>query len=167
MDLKRIIDGKTYNTATSTRLCARIYEGGAEYADSGSTMPIEESTRRGEILYRTRHGAFFTLCWDENPFHEPGHGDWLLYQVRPQTDAHAQAFLEACDKTDLIEQIFGDMPEAGSTEARITLRMPDSLKARIDARAKAERRTTNQWIVRCIELCLAPALKGTHAENLD
>ena len=43
------------------------------------------------------------------------------------------------------------MPEAGSGEAKYTLRMPDSLRDRLAERAKANNQSLNAWIVRCLE----------------
>ena len=52
---------------------------------------------------------------------------------------------------ELIERLFGEMPEAGSGETKFTLRMPDSLRDRLAERARANRQSLNAWIVRCLE----------------
>jgi hypothetical protein len=56
---------------------------------------------------------------------------------------------------DLIESLFGKMPEAGSGESKFTLRLPDSLRGRLAALAKANDQSMNAWIVRCLERCTA------------
>ena len=55
----------------------------------------------------------------------------------------------------LIEQLFGQMPEAGSGEVKYTLRMPESLRDRLASVAKANDQSLNAWIVRCLESCVA------------
>ena len=63
-------------------------------------------------------------------------------------------------RTELIEAHFGEMPEAGETESRFTLRMPDVLKSRIDALAKSRDQSTNAWITRCLERCATAQEQG-------
>ena len=135
---KRIIDGKTYNTETATQLA------GSGGADDG---PYEH----GKFLYQTRFGAFFVYSYldgaDENDFEK----------IDPLTPEEARAWLEknASYTPDLIERLFGEMPEAGSGESKFTLRMPDSLRDRLADRAKANNQSLNAWIVRCLESCAA------------
>jgi hypothetical protein len=53
----------------------------------------------------------------------------------------------------------GDMPTAELDEtasARINLRLPDSLKARVEAAAQREGRSVNAWLVRAATAALAP-----------
>jgi hypothetical protein len=49
------------------------------------------------------------------------------------------------------------MPEAGAGEIKYTLRMPESLRDRLAARAKTNDQSLNAWIVRCLETCAAEA----------
>jgi hypothetical protein len=132
---KRIIDGKTYNTETATQLAGHDSDYG----------PYSE----GKFLYQTRFGAFFTYSYldgvDENDFEK----------IEPLTPEEARAWLEenASYSPDIIEKLFGEMPEAGSGESKFTLRMPDSLRERLAERAKANNQSLNAWIVRCLESC--------------
>lgn len=131
--MKRIIDGKTYNTETATRV------GGAS----------EDPYHPGEfdLLYQTRHGAFFR--------HYGGmtnQGDDFEV-LKPATPEEAKAWLEGHDLVDEIEALFGEQPEAGEAESRITVRIPDSLKARIEGLAAANKQSLNAWIMRCLETC--------------
>ena len=69
----------------------------------------------------------------------------------------AQAWLEkTCFMPEVIEAEFGEMPEAGDAEARITLRMPETLRRRIAGLAKERDQSLNAWIIRCLEGCSAP-----------
>jgi HicB family len=134
---KRIIDGKTYNTETATQV------GGAT-TDVG---PYEI----GLYLYQNRLGAFFEYTFQE------GDPETDYEKIAPLTPEQASAWLEKhlSWRPDLIEALFGEMPEAGAGESKYTLRMPDSLKDRLAARAKANGQSLNAWIVRCLESCAA------------
>lgn len=133
---KRIIDGKTYNTETSTMI--------AGYWDE-EHPPVTF----GNFLYQSRHGAFFR--YEE----QDGYGEDDYQRITPLAPAEAQAWLEKYQSYDpeLIERLFGEMPEAGSGEVKFTLRMPESLRTRLAAKAEANKQSLNAWIVRCLEGC--------------
>jgi predicted HicB family RNase H-like nuclease len=143
MDIKckRIIDGKTYNTETATQI-----EGWAETNDEPWPHEI------GEYLYQNRFGAFFRFT-----FRESIHPEDDYEEIEPYTPEQARNWLEKhrSYRVDLIESLFGKMPEAGSGESKFTLRMPDSLRERLAERAKANNQSLNAWIVRCLESCAA------------
>ncbi len=139
MDIKckRIIDGRTYNTETSTKI-----EGWDE--DRG---PYES----GEHLFQNRFGAFFLYKYRDG-FDED---DYRL--IEPITPDQARVWLEKYRswETDLIESLFGEMPEAGSGEVKYTLRMPESLRDRLAVLAKDNKQSLNAWMVKCLEACAA------------
>src|SRR5882762_7814995 len=91
---KRIIDGKTYNTETATQIAGW----------GGGDGPYEQ----GDYLYQTRFGAFFRYSYvdgaDENDYEK----------IEPLTPEEARAWLEKNHSygPDLIEKLFGQMPEA-------------------------------------------------------
>jgi HicB family len=135
--MKRIIDGKTYNTETAT-LVAKAHQ-------------HPEDDFHFNELYQTRHGAYFAY-----------HGDWSrdaegpgFADIMPLLPSEAQSWMERHAWAELIEEHFGEQPEAGEAESRYTLRMPDSLKKRLDAIAAAKKQSLNAWIVRCLETCAA------------
>jgi hypothetical protein len=137
---KRIIDGKTYNTETATQIAGREDDYDDPFLSAGA------------YLYQTRFGAFFLYSYldgfDENDFEK----------IKPLTPDEARAWLEknyAYD-VDLIERLFGQMPEAGSGEIKFSLRLPESLRDRLADRAKTNGQSLNAWIVRCLEGCAAP-----------
>jgi hypothetical protein len=148
MDIKckRIIDGKTYNTETATEIWGwtRFHDDPAPY-------------QSGVYLYQNRVGSFFLYKFQNGK----GEGDYE--EIEPYSPEQARRWLEdpEGDRVDIIESLFGAMPEAGSGEAKYTLRMPDSLRDRLAARAKANNQSLNAWIIRCLESCAAePAVEA-------
>ena len=132
---KRIINGKTYNTETANRL--------------GEWETNEFGYVEGAALYQSRLGAFFMHEYaSDGP-------DGPEERLEPYTPEQARTWLEQHRSydVDLIESVFGEMPEAGSNESKFTLRIPDNLRERLAARAKANGQSLNAWIVRCLERC--------------
>lgn len=132
---KRIIDGKTYNTETSTQI--------------GGWTSDEGWYSYGDYLYQTRHGAFFRYTFLDGQA-EDDHDT-----ITPFTPDEARKWLEEkmSWNPDLIEKLFGEMPEAGSGEVKFTLRMPESLRTRLAEKAEANKQSLNAWMVRCLENC--------------
>ena len=98
---KRIIDGKTYNTETATQL--------AGWDDDDDEAPFQG----GRYLYQTRFGAFFLYVWGG-----PEGGE----DIFPYTPEEARNWLEknkSNEAVDVIERLFGKLPEAGSGEVEI------------------------------------------------
>jgi predicted HicB family RNase H-like nuclease len=132
---KRIIDSKTYNTETATLL------GHWESTD----YPAEEA------LFKTRHGAYFLYKFLETVPDE---------RIEPLAPEAAQKWMEQHCRAELIEAEFGEMPEAGDPEARITLRIPETLRKRLAAIAEDRKQSLNAWIQRCLERCAAEVETG-------
>jgi hypothetical protein len=134
---KRIINGKTYNTETATLLAKETPGGqyGGEFDE----------------LYQTRHGAYFRHSGDWGASTPDG----PLVEVEPLTPPEAQAWMEEHASAALIEKHFGEQPEAGESESRITVRIPDTLKNRIELLAGEHKQSLNAWIMRCLERCAA------------
>lgn len=123
---KRIIDGKTYNTETATLL------GAWESPDA----PFEQT------LFKTRFGAYFLYTSMQHDGSE---------HIEPLEADGAQQWMEGHCSADRVEAEFGEMPEAGDPEARITLRIPESLRRRAAALAEGHNQSLNAWLLRCIE----------------
>lgn len=134
---KRIIDGKTYNTETATQI--------AGYWDE-ENPPFSY----GNFLFQSRFGAFFRFEESEGISPEDDY-----QRITPLTPDEARAWLEKFQSYDpeMIERLFGEMPEAGSGEVKFTLRMPESLRTRLAAKAEANKQSLNAWMVRCLEFC--------------
>jgi predicted HicB family RNase H-like nuclease len=140
---KRIIDGKTYNTETATQIVGHESDHYGLYS--------------GAYLYQTRFGAFFLYSFDD----PEGEG------ITPWSPEQAREWLEKNHsyRVDLIESLFGKMPEAGSGESKFTLRMPDSLRDRLAERARTNNQSLNAWIVRCLESCAAEAVSDAESNE--
>lgn len=132
---KRIIDGKTYNTETATQVAGRTED--------------DEQFTYANYLFQTRFGAFFQYTSLEGAA-EDDHE-----RITPLTPDEARSWLEknASWEPELIEKLFGEMPEAGSGEVKFTLRMPDSLRNRLAVKAEENKQSLNAWMVRCLEGC--------------
>ena len=133
--MKRIIDGKTYNTETATCIA------------KAPQHPQDDA--HFDELYRTRHGAFFR----HNGNLALPADNWHFMMLTPLSPIEAQRWMESHDLVDLIEETFGTQPEAGEAESRITVRIPDSLKSRVEALAASNKQSLNAWIMRCLEAC--------------
>ena len=139
---KRIISGKTYNTETATKLSGWDTDGQDFYVV------------QGQHLYQSRFGAFFLYKYQDDGPEGPEES------LEPLTPEQAREWLEKYRSydVDLIESLFGTMPEAGSSESKFTLRLPDHLRNRLAALAKANGQSLNAWMVRCLESCASKAM---------
>ena len=135
--MKRIIDGKTYNTETATKVAfAKV--------DQPYLETDEEHT-----LYMTRGGAFFVHIRDPDENQD---------DIEILTEKKAQEWLLE-GEVEVYNSPFPDPPEAAAEEpskpeATIFIRVPQSLKRKIDATAKAAGQSVNAWAMRCLEKCL-------------
>lgn len=145
--VKRIIDGKTYNTETATQL--------ASWSSTGNPDTANQPYEHGGILFQTRFGAYFVVQYDE------GQDPWddNYEKLIPLEPEQAQRWAEKHCSADDVEAIFGEMPEAGDAEAKLTLRMPDALRKRLVTLAESRKQSLNAWIVRCLESCAEVADK--------
>jgi predicted HicB family RNase H-like nuclease len=130
--MKRIIDGKSYNTRTAIEVTST----GGDYPSQGWSA-----------LYQTRHGAFFYVRVDHD-------GETVL-DFKPFTDEEAYRYMEE-HANHLIEQYFGPMPEGGAAERRLTIRVPGNLADRLEAAATAQGLSLNSYAMRCFERCVGP-----------
>lgn len=135
--VKRIIDGKTYNTETSTLIV------------DGPLFSPDDPWEGNAYLYQNRYGAFFRVeIWSS--LAEPM-GD--QEELKPMTAEDVRTWLQTrhADRPDIFESLFGEMPEAGSGEVKFTLRMPESLRDRLAAKAKENGQSLNAFIIRRLE----------------
>lgn len=126
--MKRIIDGRTYNIDTATRLA-----GGDNEPNSFAWWG----------LYRTRYDAFFKVVVDH---------DGETMQFTPPTDDETVELLQE-HAPHHVEECFGSFPEAGAAERRLTIKVPRNLAARVEAAAKANGLSLNSYAMRCFERC--------------
>lgn len=123
--LKKIIDGKTYNTKTASNLAC--------YAYDNSPNQYEW---QWEYLYQTRGGAFFLVAegmTEYTPYGAvlPGTNDYVRGHVLLPLDANQlKAWLEMRDLVEEYEEIYGEQDEEADVNSAInasyslTLRLP-------------------------------------------
>jgi predicted HicB family RNase H-like nuclease len=143
--MKRIVNGVTYNTETSTPIGRSEYDG-----DNGPVV---------ETLYQTRGGAFFLheeetrRMWNQR---ERTHEEKVSHTFMPTSSDDAHKWLMEGD-VEVFSNPFEDPPEAtAEAEAGSTIyvRVPASLKRRVEEAAKGEGVSGNVWSMRCVERCL-------------
>lgn len=143
--MKRIINGVTYNTATSTALARSSWDG-----------------NRGRItgtLYQTRGGAFFVHGeekferWNEREDKAEEVTEHWFDPLGPE-GAH-EWIMEG--EVEVFHNPFDDPPEAAEEAepgATIYIRVPASLKQRVEEAAREAKLSGNVWSMRCVERCL-------------
>jgi predicted HicB family RNase H-like nuclease len=145
--MKRIVNGVTYNTETSTRLARRRFQRSTE------------AEKLIETLYQTRGGAFFiverrkTVQWDER---EKESVDRVERTFRPASSDEARRWM-LVGEVHVFRNPFGDPPEAAAEAepgATIYIRVPATLKRDADNAAQKQKLSGNVWAMRCIESCL-------------
>ena len=145
--MKRIVDGVTYNIDTST-LVAQAEQPADNYNPTSTVW----------TLYQTRGGAFFIHANEEWNVEEDG--EWTVKSrdsFVPQTYDEAHKWVLAGD-VEVFAGVFPDPPEATAEDkpsATIYVRVPQSLKSRIDAAADDAKLSVNAWAMRCCERCLS------------
>ena len=153
--MKRIVDGKTYNTDTATKVAGARIEG-----------PDEDFTQ--QTLYVTRGGAFFIHEFERNFFFDqdadPPRWHQDAERFHPLSRDEAQEwFLEG--DVEIFNNIFEEPPEASGDqtpepEATIYVRVPEPLKRRISEAANEVNLSTNAWAMRCFEQCLGDVVES-------
>jgi hypothetical protein len=135
--VKRVVNGVSYNTETSTKLGECRWEEG-----------------KG-VLYQTRDGAFFVdeettfLEWNER---ERTEDEKVVHRLVPLSPERAKEWLLE-GEVEVFHNPFEKATEA-EPEATIYVRVPASLKRRVDETAEEDKMSTNAWVMRCLELCL-------------
>jgi hypothetical protein len=135
--MKRIIDGKTYNTDTATTVARWDYQDENGY-DTAVT------------LYQTRGAAFFAVhLWTVD--------EVVKVYFESFTREGVARLVEHIDNLTILDSsILQDPPEAtddSETTATLYIRVPASLKDRLEALAKADGVSLNTWTMRCVERC--------------
>ena len=162
--MKRIIDCVTYNTDTATLIAK------AEKVDAG----WENNTggdRQEFVMYQTRGGAFFVHVHTTTLRRNPSSGNWEQIErdvFEPMDRDLAQQWVLEEGEVELVSDVFGEPPEAAAEADQggtIYVRVPGSLKARIDAAAKAANLSVNSWVMRCVETCAKPTVDTAEAKK--
>ena len=145
--MKRIINGVSFNTETSTEIAKYEFDD----VDGG------EQRTGFETLCQTRGGAFFTHSYQRMVTQdETAPGGQIVKEtsgISPMTRDEAQDWIMT-GNVEVFSDIFGEIPEASdevNTESTIYVRVPTSLKDRIEAVAKGAGQSVNAWALRCLE----------------
>jgi hypothetical protein len=144
--MKRVIDGKTYNTDTATTVARWNYVDHDGY-DTEAT------------LFQTKGGAFFAVhVWEVTVSDAIGCRETKLktyVEVLSRDDVEKRKTTE--DFEVLNEEALGELPPEAAEEeekgATIFVRVPEALKAVAEAAARKADLSLNSWVMRCIENC--------------
>jgi hypothetical protein len=150
-NLKKIINGKSYNTATATTIGTWFTP--TNIRNSGYFEGVES-------LYQKKSGEFFLVVESRgggapgghiaNSDHYPG------YVLVPVTISQATRWAELRDMTDdagVAEALGIDDDEEDDVPDAVNLRLSPSLMKRVTALAQKEGKSRQEWIVRCLEQC--------------
>lgn len=147
--MKRIIDGKTYNTNSATI----VAEG--NWKDENQDLTIATT------LYQNRAGIYFGVEQHQQEWRdrdgETRVRTWQEWIILMEEGAAAKY----CDNNGLTIYRGFDAaaPEAGDTSETDTIyvRVPRGLKLAVEAKAQAEEVSINAFAMRCLERCIRPA----------
>jgi hypothetical protein len=149
--MKRIIKGATYNTDTATKVAEGSWE------DENRGIVVET------VLYQNRAGIYFTVAKMTQAYRD--RRDELQQRESHEWDVVGDAAKarDRCEREELtILQDIDDMPpeaEGGEPATTLYLRVPPTLKARVEARAKEDGVSVNAFGIRCLERCLRTELQ--------
>ncbi len=137
--MKRIIDGLTYNTDTSTAFATYEYENDKGY-DVDAT------------IYQSLGGALFVVHrWETKD-------KTYKYHFEAITRGEINMMIERGTQIEITDESVLETPPEAAVEAEagatIYVRVPASLKRRVDEASRDEKISGNQWAMRCMEKCL-------------
>lgn len=144
--MRRIVDGKAYDTETAELLAE------FRYGYPGEDDHYQES------LYRTAGNGFFLACngAEDSPYAlllrediaRPG------ADIVPLTDAEVLRWLEDYEYTEVIERVFGTLPEAGDGMVMVWSRVSKDVQQQLADAAERAGQSPEAWIARAIERAL-------------
>jgi hypothetical protein len=147
--VKRVIDGLSYNTATST-LVAR-----SDWVDRNERSPYYGCPCTGE-LYQTQGRAFFVVTTITTRKRDEDGEPIEKVEFEPLSADEALSWT-LTGETEIIRDAFGEPPEAEAEDkvgATLYIRVPAALKRSVDEAVKKAGVSGNVWAKRCIERCL-------------
>jgi predicted HicB family RNase H-like nuclease len=136
----------TYNTETATRLPQSIWDDDKNDEVTG-------------VLYQTRGGAFFLAKFVTKQVWIEALGETQTRErneVIPMSAKEAQQWMME-GEVEVYANPFEDPPEATAEPeqgATIYIRVPASLKQRVDKAATSAKVSGNAWAMKCVERCL-------------
>ena len=157
--MKRIINGKTFNSETATTVfrLEKQEKGALRSEEIGGYLD-------SETLYRTRQGNFFLVDTEiKTNFDKEGFplGAGPVKRLKPLTPEGALNWLRSHNVSEeQIRQQFGDHLKDMTEESTIYLRVPQSLKLRLETCANNKGQSLNTWVMRCLERAAWDGEKG-------
>jgi len=147
--MKRVMNGKTYNTDTATAVAWYEYEDDKGYETKAT-------------VYQNRGGAFFIVhTWVQSDINdEPERQVYFEETDREQIET---MIVEGRQIEVLDEKALVVPPEAEAEAEPATtayLRLPPALKLRIEWAATSEGLSLNAWAIRCFENCVGQKEKS-------
>ena len=151
--IKRVIDGKTYNTETAR--CLATVELMGYRTDQRGRFTTNTPKKVGTTsLYENRGGAYFLVRdYDPDVSPEPDLvGQFRIHDrgVIPLKPEEALGWAES--KALDPDEMFG---KTGDQTGAILLRVPQTLKLAIEKSAAVAGVSTNTWLMRCAERAIA------------
>ena len=145
--MKRIIGGRTYNIETAKLITEHTYG----YPG--------DATYYCERLFRTPRNAFFLACHGGVRSHYAyGYRDGQFRagdDIIPLIDEEVVRWLEDHGRTQEIEDLFGEQPDAGDDAAAICFRISPVVKERVIQTASESGHDVQSWL----KMVVADALK--------
>jgi hypothetical protein len=149
---RRVIGGSTYNTATSEVLA---------YASGG-----DEGNGWEACLYRSRGGAFFEVERTTKSWYDRDECEWKeksTIDVTPMDHASSVKWCADCE-AEIVIDFFALPPEGESNigeQAARLIRMSKALESDLEAWAKSEGISVNEYVLRAIRERGAQASRAT------
>ena len=141
--MKRAIDGRWYNTDTSTIV--------GRYEHENNNDHNVEAT-----LYLNKRGAFFILHqWEVGDAESPRSKYYMEAMAREEVNK----LVKDQDNFQIIDEEAWQTPAEVEAEAEsgatLYLRLPATLKKRVGSAAAKANLSANSWVIRCLENCLS------------
>lgn len=137
--MKRVIEGQTYNTDTAVTVARYWY-----VDDKGYDVEA--------VLHQTRGGAFFIV-------HKWAVMEHWKFHFEAVTRDEVTRLVQSMDNLEIVDEAaIAEPPEAAAEAepgATLYVRVPASLKSRVDAAAEIDEVSGNAWAMKCMQRCLA------------
>jgi len=156
--MKRIIDGKTYNTETATVIQHYVRVLDSSWLDEHVDPESENASEfcHIETLYQTRQGDLFLVVTDPQPnfVHGRPMGVRHVESLGPVTTDYALDWLKSHPRLDAkyqghIHRL--EVSKKRTANSTVLLRIPASLKERLETCAKNKGQSLNTWVMRSLE----------------
>jgi predicted HicB family RNase H-like nuclease len=149
---RRIIMGKTYNSATASQIASFSHVCDPSDIYGGTVF---------ESLHQTRGGAFILVGDGDHgsPYRRHATSSNDIFggcAYIPLSESEAKQWMEIRGLTEEYEEVFGLPEEAGETRSEFLVRLPPALVRRVSAAASSGNMSVSAWIQSLIEKAVAP-----------